>query len=178
MLKIYFTFKDKFKENNRIWNLLQSALINLLNGEKSYNNLFFLNLKSISKQDKSYEPTIVQLEQIVKECTVARESASQQQQQQMFAIQALNFFDLDSLINLCTQLIQFVEYRFHMMTFYVEFRDREKTVNPNDHIESVYKQLVEIEENFCRKAYQQNYLMNYLRNLCRFQVANIKYWFV
>ena len=45
-----FEMKEKLKDlNSKIWSLFQTVFIHLINGEKFYNNLLFLNQKSITK---------------------------------------------------------------------------------------------------------------------------------
>ena len=84
-------FQEKSKDTtNKVWPMFQNMFLYFINAEKFYNNLLFLNQKSISKigvihlfsifnflhfiftlsysiQDKTYEPAYLILEQIAKE---------------------------------------------------------------------------------------------------------------
>jgi hypothetical protein len=102
----------------------QAAFLHLINGEKYYNNLVFINLKYISKLNAHYEPASSLLEQIAKQNTYGRIignpvsktssydtiSISSQTQQPV-----QDQTPIDDILGFIDQCIQFIELRNQLM---------------------------------------------------------------
>ena len=111
---------------------MQTIFIHLINGEKFYNNLAFLNHKTISK-DKYYDSASPLLDQIVKENSLGRAVASSFSN--MSSYDAISNTSLegsvhsiidkapvDNLLGFIDSLSQFIEFRHQMMKLYFYFR--------------------------------------------------------
>ncbi len=106
--------------------MFQNAFINLVEGEKSYNNLLFLNLKSINKigvkffflcliylidnwisiKDRYFESALVIFDQILKDANANRIKDRNN---------IMTIIDINNSYDLVTDLVQFIEFRFIMM---------------------------------------------------------------
>jgi hypothetical protein len=117
------------------------------------------------KQDKNFEPAIMQLEMIIRECSALKNEG----QTVHFSTQALQSLDLSTLIALCQQLIHFIEFRFQMMSLYADMREREKHgAGPTSHIEWALRQLNDLETAFGTRFSPASSFMTHLRTLYRF----------
>jgi hypothetical protein len=88
-----------------------------------------------------------------------------------FSVQALSLFDTSTLIELCTLLGHFIEFRFQMMSLYVELKDKNisaGTTGGTSHIEAALKRLGDVEATFESKFTHSSHITNHLNSLYKF----------
>lgn len=86
----------------KLWTPIKSALINLLNAEKSYAFVQYLSQKNVNK-DKYYETSELALRQIHKECNQVNKIQNK-------------ILEITDFLEFITQLLQFIDFRMKMAT--------------------------------------------------------------